>query len=157
MAARHRRFDKPACGAVLIIALVCMAAAGVIVLSLLQLAVAQRGAIQLETWEIQAAWMAESGLDRAAARLAADPKYRGEVWTVPAEVFGGEDSAVVRIEVDSLANEPNRRKVRVQADFPEQPQHHARQSREADIRLQRFTFAPKGPQQTSPGQRPGDR
>jgi hypothetical protein len=137
MAAQYRRTDKPAGGAVLIIALVCMAAAGVIVLSLLQLAVAQRGAIQLEAWEIQAAWMAESGLDRAAARLAADPKYRGEIWTVPAEVFGGEDSAMVRIEVDSIANGANRRKVRVQADFPAQPQHHARQSREADIPLER--------------------
>ena len=80
-----------------------------IVLSLLQLAVAQHNAIELESWEIQAAWLAESGLDRAAAQLAADPKYRGEVWTIPAEVFGGEDSAVVRIEVDSVAKEPNRR------------------------------------------------
>src|SRR5580704_14652573 len=36
---------------------------------------------------LQADWLAESGLDRAAARLAANRGYRGEDWTIaPAEL-----------------------------------------------------------------------
>ena len=33
--------------------------------------------------ELQAQWLAEAGLARAAAKLRDDANYQGEVWTVP--------------------------------------------------------------------------
>jgi hypothetical protein len=110
--------------------------ATLIFLAILKTAVAERGAMETRQWQEQAAWLAESGLERAAARLAADPGYRGETWTIPAAELGGQDGAVVRIEVEPDAEQPERRRrVSVQADYPDDPRHRARRSKEIAVRL----------------------
>ena len=63
-------------GAVLLVALVAIAVASVVFTSLLRLSVAERRRVQTEAWQVQAAWLAESGLERAAARLDADAAYQ---------------------------------------------------------------------------------
>lgn len=95
---------------------------------------------------LQAEWLAESALDRASARLAADPKYAGETWNVPAERLGGRDAGSVRIEVTPAPGHPDRRVVRSRADYPADESRRARQSREITIVV---------PQATSP-ERKGD-
>ena len=120
-------------GAVLVAALVCIAVASLMFLAILRTAVAQRNAVRTEAWRQQAVWLAESGLGRAAAKLAADPDYQGETWIVPAEQFSSDDGAVVTIEIEPLAGEPNRRLVRARADFPDHPQHRARRTKQAVI------------------------
>ncbi len=84
---------------------------------------------------LQAEWLAESGLDRASARLAADPNYPGETWTIPAERLGGRDAATVLIEVRPSPGHADRRVVRARADYPTAEPRRARQSREITVVL----------------------
>ena len=90
-------------------------------------AFAERRAIEMSCSGLQALWLAEAGVERAAARLAADPKYAGETWTISAAELAGGDGAVVRIEVKAIADRPERRSVRVEADYPDAPEHRCRQ------------------------------
>ena len=122
-------------GAALIVTIVCMMAATVIFMSVLQLAVAERRAIRTQQWRVQAGWLAESALQRATNRLAADAEYAGETWKIPADELAGEDDAVVKIEVRPVADQPNRRVVHVRADYPDDPQQRARYEKQAVVDL----------------------
>jgi type II secretory pathway component PulK len=122
-------------GGALIVAVVCIAAAGVILLSIVRLAAARRQAVQVETWRLQARWLSQSALERAEARLAADPRYAGETWSVPAEALGRPDAASVRIAVAPADSRPKARRVRVEADYPDDPVHRVRHSREKVVEL----------------------
>lgn len=130
---RRRRQTRR--GAVLIAALVCVAVAAVVFMSALKIASSQRQRMETELWQLQAVWLAESGLDRAAERLAAKPDFSGETWSIPAEQLGGSYAAVVRIRVESVRDQPNSRLVRVEADYPDHPQDRARESRETIVHV----------------------
>ncbi len=95
---------------------------------------------------LQAEWLAESALDRAVARLAAEPDYRGETWSIPAESLNGRAAAAVRIEVRPAPDQPEHRVLSVRADYRASGTRRARQSREITIVL---------PEATTPA-RPGD-
>ena len=122
-------------GVILVIAIVCIAVASVIFLAVLRTAVAERGALRAEAWRQQALWLAESGVERAAARLAADSGYQGETWNVPADQLAADTGGVVEIEVQAVPQRPDHRLVRVRADFPDDPQHRARKSKQVLIQL----------------------
>lgn len=122
-------------GVILIIAIVCTAVASVMFLAIVQMAAAERNALRVEAWRQQARWLAESALDRAAARLAGDPDYQGETWNVPAAELDSPDAAVVEIEVRSVPEQPHRRVVLVRADYPDDPQHRARRSKQINVQL----------------------
>jgi len=115
---------------VLIVVLVCVAVAAAVLMAVLRMSLAERESFRLQTRQLQAAWLAESGLERAAARLAADPQYAGETWHIAAEELGGLDAAVVTIRVEPAPHEPARRLVRVEADYPDHPQFRARKSKQ---------------------------
>jgi hypothetical protein len=122
-------------GAVLLVAMVCFGVAAVAFTSLVRLAAAEQGALEAETWRLQAAWLAESGLERAAARLDADPGYQGETWRIPAESLGARDAAVVKIEVEALPERPQQRLARVRAVYPDHPHRRAQESKQMVIAL----------------------
>ena len=122
-------------GAILIVALVCLGVAAVVFVAVLKMAAAERRGVRTEARRAQAAWLAESALDRAAARLAADPAYPGETWTVPPGVLDARDTARVVIRVETPSEQPRRRSVRVRADWPDHPQHRVRQTRQVVIEL----------------------
>jgi type II secretory pathway component PulK len=67
-------------GAVIVIAMICLLLSSVLAVSLVKLALAHREQIDRDVWQLQAEWLAEAGLDRAAARLHSEADYRGEVW-----------------------------------------------------------------------------
>jgi Tfp pilus assembly protein PilV len=122
--------------------LICVMVALAILLSLVKLAAAGRRMVDQQSWQVQAVWLAESGLERAAWRLAADGDYPGETWTLPADQLAVDqsfasvpDAAVVQIRVETIPEQPNRRLVRVQADYPDHPQHRARESAQAVVEL----------------------
>ncbi len=77
-------------------------------------------------WNLQAQWLAEAALERAAARLAKDSKYAGETWTVSAGEFVGRQGGAVKIRVGPDAGHPGRRVVRVEAYYPDDPVHRGR-------------------------------
>ena len=129
-----RRADRRR-GAVLVMVLVCAMVALAILVSLVKLAAAGRRMVDQQSWQVQAVWLAESGLERAAWRLAADADYKGETWTLPADQLAAADAAVVQIRVETIPEQPNRRLVRVRADYPDHPTNRVRLSKQAVVEL----------------------
>lgn len=117
-------------GAAIVFALVCLIMAAMMAGVLGRIAVMGWKSAQDEGRRTQAEWLVESGLERAAAQLAADRDYKGETWKIPAEAFGGRRGAAVRIEVKASPDDSRRRTVRVQADYPDDPVHRIRKSRQ---------------------------
>jgi len=113
-------------GAVLIVILVCFAVAAAVFALIASQSVVARRAAEKQLWTAQAQWVAEAALERAAARLTAEANYAGETWTIPAAELSGEDGAVARIHIEGVADRPNRRLVRVEADYPDAPVHRSR-------------------------------
>jgi hypothetical protein len=148
-------FQRRQRGAILIVVLVCLAVAAAMSVVVVRQIAAERHVVQMNHRSLQALWLAEAGVERAAARLAADPKYAGETWTIPAEELAAgkrgqspfvhstrravpangdcplfpaaDDGAVVRIQVETIAGQSERRSVRVEADYPDAPERRCRQ------------------------------
>jgi Tfp pilus assembly protein PilV len=125
----------PRSGVVLVVVIVCLVVAMAVFMSVVKLATAQRQTIKTQQWQAQAAWLAEAGLERAAARLATDPSYTGETWTIAGDQLGGPDGAAVAIRLEAVPGEPNRRLVRVQADYPDDPRDRARQEKQIVMQI----------------------
>ena len=123
-------------GAILVIVLVCVAIASITFMSIAKVVSAQRRSTQKEAWRVEATWLAESGLERAAWRLTAEPDYTGETWTLAADQLDAAEGAVVEIRVETIPEQPNRRLVHVRADYPDHPQHRSRQSKQVVVELQ---------------------
>jgi type II secretory pathway component PulK len=114
-------------GAILILVLACLAIAAAMSVVIMGQILAERRAVQLNHRRLQAAWLAEAGVERAAARLAADPKYTGENWKIAAKELASDESASVRIQIGTIAGQPERRSVRVQSDYSDAPERRCRQ------------------------------
>jgi len=122
-------------GMVLMVFLVCLAVAAALIVGTARIAMTAHKATQTASWSVQSRLLAESAVERAAAKLAADPAYTSETWTVPAADFGGEDGGVARIDVKRVAGQDKRRTVKVEADFPDDPVNYARQQKEIIVDL----------------------
>jgi type II secretory pathway component PulK len=122
-------------GAALVTLLIGMAVATAVFLSVLKLIAVQQQSIELQTRQIQAAWLAESAVERAVAQLSTAGNYRGETWNISARELGGRDAATIAIRVDDIAGKPDRRTVHVEADYPDAPYQRARQDREVIVPL----------------------
>ena len=131
-------------GIALIPALVCLVLVGLLCAGVLRTAHIQRGLVENEEQRMQSEWLVESGLARAAARLAANPDYQGETWVLSASSLGGRDAGVVTIAVKPLEKSASRRRVRVEADYPSgDPTRRARQSKQLIVDV--GTDQPRGP------------
>ena len=119
-------------GTILVVILVCFVVASVVFTLLLKSVAAERRAMETRLWSAQAQWLAEAALERAAARLAADANYTGETWTIPAEELDG-NSGVARIRVEAIADRPGHRQVSVEADYPDDPQHRSRCTKQIEM------------------------
>jgi type II secretory pathway component PulK len=123
----------------LVIAIVCLAVASALLVSVARLSVARRSASRAQEWRAQAGWLADSAVERAAARLRDNPRYPGETWNVPADALGGSSAGVIRIEIQTPTDRPETREVRVTADYPDDPEHRARETRRAVVALTNST------------------
>ncbi len=121
---------RPRRGLASVAILIALIVIGLIGFGLLKVGLARRGEVGAEERRLQAGWLAEAGLDRAVARLAAADDFRGEVWEIPAEEFGGRGAASVTIRVEPVAGRDGVRKVRVEAEYPSGSSLRARKSRE---------------------------
>jgi hypothetical protein len=121
--------------------LVCLMVVTLVSGVLVKLGVAYRDQIRNQERRLQAELLAESGVDRAFARLAAKPDYTGERWEISAEALGQPaalapekgPSAVVTIRVDRPSAQGETRIVRVQADYPPDPPRRIRYTREVVV------------------------
>jgi type II secretory pathway component PulK len=121
-------------GTALILVLVGLGVTTLIFMAAMKMILVQRKSIELNSRQIQSRWLAESGIERAAARLAADAKYEGETWNVSAEDLGGRDGGKVTIKVEQVPGKPGRRTVHVEADYPPEPELRARETRDVTLR-----------------------
>jgi Tfp pilus assembly protein PilX len=130
---KRRNIQRRRLGAVLFVVLVCLAVATVISVVVVKQAATERRAAQLNHRDLQAIWLAEAGVERAAARLAANANYAGETWIIPATELAAGDSAAVKIQVETIASQPERRSVRVEADYADAPDFHSRHVKQITI------------------------
>ena len=71
-----------------------------------------------EVLVVQSRWLAESGVERAAALLKTDDQATGFQWSVPAEQLGDRHSAKVTIEIKPVENAPQRRQIIAATEYP---------------------------------------
>jgi hypothetical protein len=143
MRARNRRPGRRGLTAVAV--LVCLVVITLVSGVLLKLGLAHRDQVRSQEQRLQAEWLAESGIDRALARLASDPGYAGETWKLTRrdlglpELPGTEEgpAAVVTIKVEPAGSPGNSaaQLVKVQADYPPDLPRRTRHS--TQIRLER--------------------
>lgn len=96
-------------GGALVIALLTLMVVMLLAGSILRSLVASRRQSRQFAAAAQAAWLAESALDRARVRLAADSAYTGETWQV--DLRGPDDSpqaGLAMIEILAPAGQPRR-------------------------------------------------
>ncbi len=130
----HRR------GAILVVVLVCLMVSAAILVCVVRQVGMSRQTQRTSQGSVQAAWLAEAGVERAAARLAANAAYAGETWPIPAAELGGNDDAEVRIKAERMAGRSGQWKIRVEADYPTAPAFRCRRVKE--ILIDRETMAP---------------
>ena len=144
------RAKKPSRGMTVIAVLVCLIIVTLISGAVLKLSVAQRELARSQERRLQAEWLAESGAQRAVARLARDHDYTGETWSLSANDLGRSEqaptgmlpvkaetaAAQVTITVDRIPSFTNRRRVRIRADYPVDAQGRSRHSKEIMIDLE---------------------
>ena len=138
---RSRRSERGLASVVVLVGLVVlMLMSGVI----LRQGASRREQARAQARRLQAEFLAESGLGRARARLAADSKYRGETWTIPSSALGtATDEAksdrldgVVTIMVENSNDQAKVREIRVQADYPRDPERRTRQTRRTSVEVE---------------------
>ncbi len=118
----RRPFGAPRCGSALVVVLVGLAVTTLLFMAAMKMILVQRKTIELNARQIQAGWLADSGIERAIARLAADANYRGETWKVSAEDLGGRDGGIITIKAEQVPGKTDRRAVKVEADYPPEPE-----------------------------------
>ncbi len=106
----------PRAGLFMIVAMICLLLTSALLGTLLKMAVLGRQQAELDAYGLQADWLAESALDRALAKLAEQPGYQGETWTIPTEELDGLHRGQVAISLKPAAS--NGREVEVIARFP---------------------------------------
>ena len=124
-------------GAVVVVAMITLLLVSMIGVSLVRLALAQQKQVQREQLRLQAEWLTEAGLNRGAARLAADPEYMGEDWQIEAQALKSRRGGSVRIAVEPAEPQSAEGTLRVIATFPADSNHRAQVSRALRIRLHR--------------------
>jgi Tfp pilus assembly protein PilV len=139
---------KPSRGMTVVAVLVCLIIVTLISGAVLKVGLAQRDLARSFERRLQAEWLAESGVERALARLAGDRDYTGETWTVSAldlgqnaAVTAGADkpdsaAAVITIAVERVPANSSRRRVKVQADYPRDPPRRSRHTKQVTIDLE---------------------
>ena len=136
------RRDAQHRGAVLILVLAAMLVASLLMAIWARAAIDRHRRLQGRDQALQAAALADSGMARAAARLAAVDDYSGEEWKISADQLQRRDPALVTIEVQPVADQPQLRTVTVIADFPIDPTHRTRKRRSAVINLTKLGEQP---------------
>lgn len=125
----------PRRGVAMIVAMICLFSIAMLGATLLRLAVVQYRQTRQDQRRLQAEWLAESGLQRAVARLRAEANWSGDVWDVSAESLGAPGVVTTRIVEEADAADASGRRIVVTAEFPAGSQERARCSRSARVEL----------------------
>ena len=117
MSGTHKRSRKKRRGMVSVVMLIGLIVLGLIATSLFKVATGRRALAKLAENQAQASALADSGLDRALARLQAQADYTGETWEIPTGDLGGRGSARIKVEVQRDPDRLDQRVITVTADY----------------------------------------
>jgi Tfp pilus assembly protein PilX len=137
---RHNRFNSTtACsgarrGLVLVVMIVLLAVVMLLAANWAGRVVSERRQTQRQLLEVQAVRLAESGLERAEARLAADPTYAGETWEIAADEWEGQRPASVEIEIKEV-EESGQVRLTARATYPARTDEAVRRTRSTVVSL----------------------
>ena len=121
-------------GAALMIALVTLMVVMLLTAAALHALASAHRQARLSRYEMQAAWLAEAGLARAAARLARQGDYTGETWrAATSDAESAETMGIVKIEVQQGESTASERRIAVTAQYPDHPIRRATVVRERKI------------------------
>jgi hypothetical protein len=110
----------------LILMMAALAIAMALFASWVRTAILERRALRMAEYRLQADWLARSALGRARARVAADQKYEGEAWNLPASQLGGREAGKILIRVEQDSSNTEQRLVHVEAIYPADDDRQAR-------------------------------
>jgi type II secretory pathway component PulK len=144
------RAATPSRGMTVVAVLVCLIILTLVSGAIMKVSVAHRDLARRQEYRLQAEWLAESGAQRAIARLGRDRDYAGETWAVSHDDLGlspaapaekkslepNETAARITIAVTRVPDNANRRRVHIQADYPLAEPSRSRHSREITIDLE---------------------
>jgi Tfp pilus assembly protein PilX len=105
-------------GAVLIIALVCLVLVAAMGGTLLRWAAMEHKLLRAKEDESQARWLAEAGIERAAAQLGEATNYTGETWDIAAVDLPSAEPARVPLNVKPIEGQTRRRTIEVAVEYP---------------------------------------
>ena len=105
-------------GAVLLVALACLALVAVVAMVVVKTQMQLKKQAELQEFQTQAEWLAESGIERGVAQLRASHKYRGEVWKISADELQERGAGEVTIEVVPSAADAATMLIRATGLFP---------------------------------------
>lgn len=131
-------------GAVLVAVLVTLMVASVLLAAMLRTGRQEYELLRGRQQRMQAIELGEAALERASAKLTTDANYQQENWRVPAADLGGAIDALITISVQTPGDNPRRRHVHVEVNYPPAGEQRARHRREAWIDLSSPTANKKG-------------
>lgn len=130
----NRGRSVPRTGVAALIAVALLAMTTLLLGAWFQTAVRCQRAQRAAEHTMQSFWLAEAALERAAAQLAADPRYTGETWKLTAGQLGLPSGATIVIRVEPSGEGQPGHIVRVRADYPDSPTWRVRTSRQMVVR-----------------------
>ena len=124
---------KPTSGFVLAFVLICLTVITLALTTMISRVSLGRHHVIQRQRQVQAQWLAESAVDRAAAQWQRDPAYRGETWQLASETIGnrGSAQAVVEVEPDSAGTSAT---IRVTVVYPQQSKGAVRCTKQVSMR-----------------------
>jgi Tfp pilus assembly protein PilX len=139
-------------GLTVVATLTCLIVVTLMSAAILRVALSHRNVVRAQERRLQAEWLAESGVQRAIARLGLDREYAGETWAIsPADLGQAEpppasgtatksdqSAAVVTITIERVPGASAGRMIRVQADYPRDALKRSRHTEEVTIDLDAF-------------------
>jgi hypothetical protein len=96
-------------GAAALFVLICLSFATIVATLLVKSAVVEKTYLSRLALTHQADWLAEAGVNRAAAQLGRSGSYAGETWPLTAAQLDGSREATIRIDVKTDADSKLRR------------------------------------------------
>lgn len=103
-------------GGALVIALLTLLVVMLMSASVLRSILAVRRQAARTAAALQAAWLAESALDRAVVRMASEADYSGELWKVEIADASGQPIAAVA-QIDVKTNDDGRRRIQARVEM----------------------------------------
>jgi len=106
-------------GAIIIFAMLALLVASMLGAALLRTAALSKQQVQREGLQVQATWLADSGVMRGIAQFQSQKGYTGEFWVVPSEQLTGGRSAEVQIRVTPSTTDPTQTVIEARSEYPQ--------------------------------------